>query len=64
MSWDELSAKAIEHLGGADPEPYFTGEQIAAARELLAQAQSRASEREGAAPVPAPGKVKERLRSR
>ncbi len=45
MSWEKLSAKAIEHLGGVDPEPYFSEAQIADARQFVAAAQSRAKQR-------------------
>lgn len=45
MSWDHLSAKLIERLGGVDDEPYFSPAQITAAQELVAAARSQAAER-------------------
>jgi hypothetical protein len=40
MSWDKLSEKKIEHVGGVDDEPYFSEAQIAAARQLVAKLSS------------------------
>ena len=64
MSWEELSAKAIDHLGGVDPEPYFSGAQIAAAREMLVEAQSRARQRETKQPTTSNGTTNRRPESR
>jgi hypothetical protein len=64
MTWDELAAKAIDHLGGVDPEPYFSGAQIAAAREMLAGAQSRARQRETKQPTTSNGMTNRRPESR
>ena len=46
MSWEQLSAKQIERLGGVDDEPYFTAAQLSRARELVAHAESRAHQRD------------------
>jgi hypothetical protein len=64
MSWEELAAKAIDHLGGIDPEPYFSGAQIAAARELLLEAQSQARQREATDSSTRNGTTNRRLESR
>jgi hypothetical protein len=64
MTWEELSAKAIDHLGGVDPEPYISGAQIAAARELLVEAQSRARQRETTQPTTSNGTPNRRPESR
>ena len=40
MSWDKLSEKKIEHIGGVEDEPYFSEAQIAAARQLVAKLNS------------------------
>jgi hypothetical protein len=45
MSWEKLAAKKIEHVGTED-EPYFSDADLAAARQVLAQAQSDARKRE------------------
>jgi hypothetical protein len=50
MSWEQLSAKQIERLGGVDDEPYFTAAQLSRARELVAHAESRAHQREAGTP--------------
>ena len=54
MTWEQLSQKTIERLGGVEPDPYFSAEQIAAARDLVAAAQSAGLERGlgGEAPRP------------
>jgi hypothetical protein len=46
MSWEKLAAKEIERLGGVENDPYFTPAQMEAARQIVAQAQGRARERE------------------
>jgi hypothetical protein len=46
MSWEQLAAKKIEHVGGVPPEPYFTSSQMSSAQGLVAQAQGRVRERE------------------
>lgn len=46
MSWETLSAKVIEHLGGVDDEPYFSPVQIAAAQEIASAARAKALERQ------------------
>ena len=45
LSWEQLSAKQITYLGGVPPKPYFTNEQITAARQLVSTAEKRTSER-------------------
>lgn len=45
MSWEELAAKKIKHVGGAPPEPYFSAAQMAAAQQLIAQANQRVREK-------------------
>lgn len=45
MSWAELQAKGVEHLGGAGRTPYFSPEQLAAARSLVAQAHAKVREK-------------------
>lgn len=42
MSWDQLANKAVTHLGGAQPTPYFTPAQLMGAQGLLAQAKHAA----------------------
>lgn len=46
MSWEQLAAKKIRHVGGVPPEPYFQSNQLAAARQLVARAQERVKERD------------------
>jgi hypothetical protein len=63
MSWDELSEKKIEHLGGIEAEPYFSAEQIAGAREAVAAARAAVSDGETktkAATETAPGRERNR----
>jgi hypothetical protein len=65
MSWEALTDKRIEHLGGIEPEPYFSTEQLAAAREAVAAARLAASEREAAGTSqPGPARARERPRDR
>jgi hypothetical protein len=65
MSWEALAEKKIEHLGGIDPEPYFSPEQLAAAREAVTTARLAALERTGAAgSEPGPTRARERPRGR
>jgi len=40
MSWDELTAKERRHLGGRQPSPYFSSDDIRAARSLVTRAAS------------------------
>ena len=42
MSWESLAAKVIEHPGGIPSEPYFNEGQLAAARQVVVQAQAEA----------------------
>jgi hypothetical protein len=61
MSWEALGEKKVEHLGGIEPEPYFSADQIAAAREAVAAAQAAAPERETSAHrEPGPAREKKR----
>jgi hypothetical protein len=55
MSWDKLAAKKIEHVGTED-EPYFSDADLAAARQVLAQAQGEARKRETKKDESAPAK--------
>ena len=53
LSWDKLSQKMIDHVGGADPEHYFSEVQIAGARQLVADVGSKSTSRtQNAAPSP------------
>ena len=61
MSWQELAEKKIDHLGGVDPEPYFSETQLAAAREIAAAAKAAASEQQSSAES-GPAPVRERKR--
>ena len=44
MSFQDLANKTEEHLGGIEPTPYFTQEQLQSARRLLSQAVEKAEE--------------------
>jgi hypothetical protein len=55
MGWDKLAEKKIEHVG-TDDEPYFNDAELAAARQVLAQAQSAARKRETNKEESAPAK--------
>jgi hypothetical protein len=46
MSWDKLTEKEIEGIGGIPGEPYFSQAELLAARQIVVQAQTRARERE------------------
>ncbi len=46
MSWEELAAKQILHVGGVPPEKYFSSSQLAGAQQIVASAQGRVRERE------------------
>ena len=46
MSWQQLAAKTVSHLGGGqEPSPYFSQEQLMGAQQLLATAVERAETR-------------------
>jgi hypothetical protein len=65
MSWKSLAEKRIEELGGINPQPYFSTEELAAAREAVAAARLAAVERKGAAASePGPTRARERPRDR
>ncbi|MBS0203003.1 MAG: hypothetical protein JSS49_08915 [Planctomycetes bacterium] len=49
LSWQQLSAKSVEHLGGQPPTAYFTDRELVAARQLLEVASTRAIQRKEAA---------------
>jgi hypothetical protein len=51
MSWEELAAKAIKRLDGSS-EPYFTAEEIAAARRLDVHVTQELAARKEAAAAP------------
>ncbi len=48
MTWEQLAAKRIEHINPPS-EPYFTAEQIAAAKELAKTAETAAQAQKPAA---------------
>jgi hypothetical protein len=60
MSWEELAAKKIRHVGGVPPEPYFTGAQLASARQLVVQAQAKVREDADKGPSEEAPKVRNR----
>jgi hypothetical protein len=41
MSWADLKAKQIEHLGGVPPTPYFTESKVDAAEEFINQVREK-----------------------
>ena len=45
MSWQELAAKKIKHLGGAPSEPYFTPAQLMVAQQLVGLAEGTVREK-------------------
>jgi hypothetical protein len=46
MSWEKLADKKIERVGGAEDDPYFSQDDMMAARQIVAQAQSQAKKRD------------------
>lgn len=46
MSFEQLAEKVEEHLGDANPSPYFTRDQLLGAQVLLSQAMAKADEKE------------------
>ena len=60
MSWEELAAKKIRHVGGVPPEPYFSSAQLASARQIFVQAQAKAREDAEEGQEAAPAKVNNR----
>ena len=52
MSWKELAAKQIKHLGGVAPTPYFKPAQLTQAQELVGKAERAVRDR-AADPKPA-----------
>ena len=51
MSFQQLAAKAMTHLGGLPPTPYFSQEQLQGAQQLLALSKQRAEERNDKKPA-------------
>ena len=51
MSFQQLSAKTVIHLGGLPPTPYFSQAQMQGAQQLLALSTQRAEERKDKKPV-------------
>ena len=51
MSFQQLSAKTVIHLGGLPPTPYFSQAQLQGAQQLLALSTQRAEERKDKKPV-------------
>lgn len=45
MSWQELAAKSVKHLGGAPPTPYFNRAELQYASQLVGMAHERARNR-------------------
>ncbi|VAX39733.1 hypothetical protein MNBD_PLANCTO02-1047 [hydrothermal vent metagenome] len=45
MSWDQLAEKSIPRLGGSDPDPYFTNEELIGATKIVSIAVQRAKKR-------------------
>jgi hypothetical protein len=41
MTWEQLKAKKIDHLGGLQSTPFFTAKQVKAAEELVERAKKR-----------------------
>ncbi len=44
MSWEQLAAKSIPHLGGRAPSPYFSPEQLHRAQQIFSTAVVRVNE--------------------
>ncbi len=44
MSWTQLAAKSIPHLGGRAPTPYFSAEQMHRAQQIFSTAVARVKE--------------------
>ena len=66
MSWRELAAKSVKHVGGRRPTRYFSRGQLIAAQQLVATAQARAKERidKGEKPKQLPSRVRNAQASR
>lgn len=47
MSWKELTAKKVKHLGGIAPTPYFKSSELTKAQELVAKAEQTVRDRAG-----------------
>jgi peroxiredoxin len=46
MSWPQLSAKSVDHLGGQPSTPYFSSDQLQFAQQLLGTAAERSAGRQ------------------
>ncbi len=61
MSFQQLAAKTMTHLGGQAPTPYFTQSQLLGAQQLIALAKQKAEERKDEKPtvetIPRSGRV-------
>ena len=51
MSFQQLAAKAMTHLGGQAPTPYFSQAQLQGAQQLLALSTQKAEERKTQKPA-------------
>jgi anti-sigma factor ChrR (cupin superfamily) len=51
MSFQQLAAKAMTHLGGLPPTPYFSQAQLQGAQQLLALSTQKAEERKDKKPA-------------
>jgi len=57
MSFQQLAAKAMTHLGGQAPTPYFSQAQLQGAQQLLALSLRRSEERKNQSPEAEPVKT-------
>jgi hypothetical protein len=64
MSWQQLAAKRVKHLGGRQPTPYFHPAQLRFGMRLVAVAQERSRETAKAGGSTAAGKPTGRIPSR
>ena len=51
MTWQQLAAKQVTHLGGHTPTPYFTPAQLLVGQQLVAHAIQRAEDRKDEKPA-------------
>lgn len=52
MTWQQLAAKTIKHLGGQPPTPYFSQNQLMGAQQILAMAVEKSANRKDETPEP------------
>ena len=52
LSWQDLAAKKVKHLGGSPATPYFLPSQLMAAQEMVSNAERKARDK-AAEPKPA-----------